>query len=149
MQTAQHCHLIISQHVFYLEVKKNNQSKLTHYVLWFVHLRRFSIQRNEYYEEHLFLCTFTVNPSFSHGQVTPSLVSTSIHDDTGNFWGLQVIVIRYVSFNYESMKTLQSSVRAATTFGLQVACLSFYYSIMSRGKPKRCRSPPTPRSQHR
>ena len=47
-------------------------------------------------QEHLFLYNYMVNPSFSHSQVTPSSVNISIHGDTGNFWGLQVIVMYHL-----------------------------------------------------
>ena len=75
------------------------------------------IQRNKCYEGHLSTYNFTVNPSFSHGQVPPSSVNISIHKLLG------FKSYRYVSFKYRSMKAIQSSVRAAITFGLQVACL--------------------------
>ena len=54
------------------------------------------IQRNKCYEGHLSLYNFAVKPSFPHGQVSPSSVSISIHDDTGNFWSLQDIVMYHL-----------------------------------------------------
>ena len=74
----------------YLYSTIHNDSYFTPFLYW--------IQRNKCYEVNLFLYNFTVNPSFFHGKVTPTRnsVSISIHDDTGNFWGLQVIVIYHL-----------------------------------------------------